>query len=116
MRERTCTICGYTETETIDAMPDAGGSEPDSGQDDPAQGGTGNDSQDDPIQADTVKGDQNAQATGGAAGDHRNAPAQSGKTNTEAPRTGESNAAEVYSAAVLLAGAGLVFCLYVRRS
>lgn len=113
MRERACAACGYTETETIAALP--GGADPNGGQDDPAQGGTGNDSQDDPIQADTVKGDQNAQATGGAAGDHRNAPAQSGKTNTEAPRTGESNAAEVYSAAVLLAGAGLVFCIIRKK-
>ena len=113
MRERACAACGYTETETIAALP--GGADPNGGQDDPVQGGTADEGQDEPIQADDVKGEQNAQTPGGAAGERQITPEQSGKTNTEAPRTGESNAAEVYSAAVLLAGAGLVFCIIRKK-
>lgn len=113
MRERACAACGYTETETIAALP--GGADPNGGQDDPVQGGTADEGQDEPIQADAVKGEQNAQTPGGAAGERQITPEQSGRTNTEAPKTGEADVAKVYSAAMLLAGAGLVFCIIRKK-
>lgn len=113
MRERACAACGYTETETIAALP--GGADPNGGQDDPVQGGTADEGQDEPIQADDVKGEQNAQTPGGAAGERQITPEQSGRTNTEAPKTGEADVAKVYSAAMLLAGAGLVFCIIRKK-
>ncbi|HIS80861.1 MAG TPA: hypothetical protein IAB52_05285, partial [Candidatus Scatomonas merdavium] len=113
MRERACAACGYTETETIAALP--GGADPNGGQDDPVQGETADEGQDEPIQADDVKGEQNAQTPGGAAGERQITPEQSGRTNTEAPKTGEADVAKVYSAAMLLAGAGLVFCIIRKK-